>query len=155
MATQKKPKVEKWWKTNKWLNQRQEEFCRLYVTSDRELFWNWVQCYIEVYKPDQTKKNRYKTACQSASQILSNIDVIGRINELLEDWWLSDENVDKQLLFLISQFEDKNTKLWAIREYNKLRQRIIDRSETKLIFDVKGKSLKELDEIRKQILSSK
>jgi hypothetical protein len=154
MATQKKPKVEKWWKINQ-LNLRQEEFCQLYVNSDRELFWNWFQCYVQVYKPDQTKKNRKQTSYVWAAEILRNPKIIGRINELLEDWWLSDENVDKQLLFLISQFEDKNTKLWAIREYNKLRQRIIDRSETKLIFDVKGKSLKELDEIRKQILSSK
>lgn len=148
-------KIMKGGKTKWNLNAQQEAFCQNYISNDKNLFGNGVQCYIEVYKPDQTKKNRYRTACSVASEILTNPKVIARINELLEDWGLNDENVDKQLLFLISQFEDKNTKLWAIREYNKLRQRIIDKQETKVTFDIKWKNLKELDEMRKQILSSK
>ncbi len=67
---------------NNKLNAKQEKFCQIYV-SDKEFFGNWVQSYIEVYKPDESKPNWYKSACISASQILSNIKVTRRISELL------------------------------------------------------------------------
>lgn len=105
------------------LNEKQELFCQLYA-SDEEFFGNWVQTYIEVYKPDQTKKNRYNTACASVSRMLSNVKLCDRINEILEEKWLNDNFVDKQLLFLINQHQDKSTKLWAIKEYNTLRARV-------------------------------
>lgn len=105
------------------LNYNQERFCQLYA-SDEEFFWNWVQAYIEVYKPDQSKKNRYKTACASVSRMLSNVKLCNRINELLEEKGLNDEFVDKQLLFLITQHDEKSVKLWAIKEYNTLKARI-------------------------------
>ena len=107
------------------LNLRQEEFCKLYVSE--EFFGNGVQTYIEVYKPDQIEKNWYKIACQSASQILSNIKVCKRINELLEEQGLNDEFIDKQLLFLATQHADFGNKLGAIKEYNKLKQRITEK----------------------------
>ena len=110
------------------LNQRQERFCKLYAT-DREFFGNGVQTYIEVYEPDQSKPNWYKTACALASQLLSNTKVYNRINELLEENGLNDVFVDKQLLFLISQQSDFTSKLGAMKEYNKLKQRIVDRLE--------------------------
>ncbi len=108
------------------LNAKQELFCKLYAT-DREFFGNGVQTYIEVYEPDQSKKGWYQSACASASQILSNIKVINRINELLEDGGLNDVNVDKQLMFLVNQFADFGAKAAAIREYNKLKSRITDK----------------------------
>lgn len=110
------------------LNQRQERFCKLYAT-DREFFGNGVQTYIEVYEPDKSKPNWYKTACSLASEILSNPKVYNRINELLEESGLNDVFVDKQLLFLISQQSDFTNKLGAMKEYNKLKQRIVDRLE--------------------------
>lgn len=128
-------KLSKWGKTEQWLNTEQEAFCQCYTSSDKEFFGNWVQSYIEVYDPDTSKPNRYKTACVSASQILSNIKVITRINELLDDQWLNDANVDKQLLFLITQFDDKGNKLWAIKEYNKLKKRIEDKLDISVKID--------------------
>lgn len=118
------------------LNEKQEMFCKLYAT-DREFFGNGVQTYIEVYEPDQTRPNWYKRACSSASEILSNPKVFNRINELLEDQGLNDSFVDKQLLFLISQQADFGSKVAAIREYNKLKSRIID----KIDHTTKGKAL--------------
>lgn len=109
------------------LNENQELFCKLYVSE--EYYGNGVQTYIEVYKPDQSKPNWYKTACASASQILSNIKVCNRINELLDAAGLNDVFVDKQLLFLLTQHADFGNKMAAIREYNKLKQRVIDKSE--------------------------
>ena len=109
-------------KENK-LNPKQEQFCQLYV-SDKEFFGNGVQTYIEVYEPDKSKPNWYKSACVSASQILSNIKVTKRISELLEKEWLNDWFIEKQLLFLITQFSDFNTKLSAIKHYDNLNARI-------------------------------
>jgi hypothetical protein len=109
------------------LNPKQEIFCQLYTS--KEFYWNWVQTYIEVYKPDQNAKNWYKNACSMASQILSNLKVYTRINELLDSSGLNDQFVDKQLLFLVSQHEEKWAKLWAIKEYNALKKRITQKVE--------------------------
>lgn len=114
---------------------KQEEFCQLYAT-ETEFFGNGVQSYIEAYKPDQTKSNWYKSACSSASRLLSNVKVIKRINEILEETGLNDAFIDKQLSFLIAQHSDFTNKLGAIKEYNKLKQRITDKTEVEL--SVKG-----------------
>lgn len=110
------------------LNPKQELFCQLYAT-DREFFANGVQAYIEAYNPDTSKPNWYKTACARASQLLSNLKVLRRINELLELRGLNDAYVDKQLEFLITQNSELSTKLAAVKEYNKLKSRILDKTE--------------------------
>jgi hypothetical protein len=110
------------------LNPKQELFCQLYAT-DKEFFANGVQSYIEAYNPDTIKRDWYKTACASASQLLSNIKVLNRINELLELRGLNDAYIDKQLEFLITQNTELRTKLSAIQEYNKLKARILEKSE--------------------------
>lgn len=110
------------------LNVKQEKFCQLYAT-DAEFFGNGVESYVEAYNPDTSKPNWRKTAYSSASQLLRNIKVITRVNEILEETGFSDEFVDKQLSFLIAQHASFDTKLGAIKEYNKLRQRIIERHE--------------------------
>ena len=125
------------------LTLEQEAFCKTYVCADKEFFGNGVQCYIAVYWPDTSKPNWYKNACSAASQILSNTKVTTRINELLEKWWLNDENIDKQLLFLISQFTDFWNKLWAIKEYNKLKERISNK-EVDININVKEMSWEDL-----------
>lgn len=108
------------------LNERQELFCQYYAT-DREFFGNGVQTYIEIYEPDTRKPNWYKSACASASQILANIKVAKRINELLEGNGLNDNYVDKQLEFLVTQHADFKAKLGAIKEYNALKTRILQK----------------------------
>lgn len=108
------------------LNPNQELFCQLYAT-DTEFFGNGVQSYVKAYKPDMLKPNWYKTACAVASELLSNPKVFNRINDLLTEGGLNDQNVDKQLSFLITQHSDFNAKMGAIREYNKLKQRITEK----------------------------
>ena len=105
------------------LNPKQEMFCQLYAT-DKEFFGNGVQAYIEAYEPDQSSKNWYKVACSRASQLLSNVKVCERINQLLEEGGLNDQFVDKQLTFLVTQHSDFKTKLGAIKEYNSLKARV-------------------------------
>lgn len=110
------------------LTPRQEKFCRLYSTN-KEFFGNWVKTYLEVYDIDTHKKWWYETASVCASQLLSNPKVYNRINELLDDQWLNDAFVDKQILFLVSQNAELWTKLSAIKEYNSLKQRITKKLE--------------------------
>jgi len=110
------------------LTLRQERFCQLYA-SDREFYGNGVQSYIEAYKPNRKKKNWYNTARAVVSVMLTNVNIYGRINEILEKGGLNDAFVDKQLLFLVSQHSDFTNKAAAIREYNKLKQRIIARAD--------------------------
>ena len=114
------------------LNEKREKFCQLFTSADREYFGNGVQSYLEVYNIDRSKKNWYKTACVAASDLLSKVKVYERISELLEEGGLNDKYVDKQLLYLISQYSDNSNKLGAIREYNKLKQRIIDKATVTL-----------------------
>ena len=105
------------------LSKKQLYFCELYATH-WEFFGNWVQSYIEAYKPDKTKKNWYNSARSTVSEILTNPNICAKINELLEAKGLNDEFVDKQLLFLITQHDEKSVKLWAIKEYNTLKARL-------------------------------
>lgn len=115
-------------KTENGLNLKQEKFCETYTSQDSELFGNGVQAYIEAYEPDQSKQNWYKSVCSSASRLLSQVKVIERINELLEQNGFSDQFADKQLSFLMAQHADFQSKLGAVKEYNKLKGRIIEKS---------------------------
>lgn len=139
--SKEKPKQEK-------LDPKRERFCQLYA-SDKEFFGNGVETYIEVYEPDKSKPNWYKTACAAASRMLSNVKVFSRINEILEDRGLNDVFVDKQLLFIINQHADFGSKVAAIKEYNKLRQRITE----KINVHIKGKPVVE-DGILKGVTKS-
>lgn len=114
---------------------KQERFCQIYTSSDIEFFGNGVASYVVAYKVDTTKKNRYKTAVSSASRLLTSVKIIARINELLQDWGFNDVHVDKELSFLITQHADFGTKLWAIREYNKLKKRVDDAMQPILNID--------------------
>ena len=115
------------------LSVRQSEFCKFYTSHDREMFGNGVQAYLEVYEIDQSKPNWYKTACVCASQLLSNIKVINRINDLLEEQGFNDENVEKQHLFLLNQHVDLKTKMKAIDSYYKLKGKNEEKENTIVI----------------------
>lgn len=113
------------------LNLRQEKFCILYAT-DAEFFGNGVETYLEVYGANKKNPNWYQIACQEASRLLSTVKVIERINEIITETGFNDVHIDKQLSFLATQHADFSTKLGAIKEYNKLKQRITDKAETLL-----------------------
>ena len=104
------------------LTLQQEEFCKNYVS--QEFFGNGTQSYIDAYGIDVEKKGAYDVARAGAYENLSKPHICKRINELLDDAGLNDQFVDKQLLFLINQHADFGAKVSAIREYNKLKQRI-------------------------------
>lgn len=103
------------------LTPNQELFCQYYTSGDREMFGSGVNSYLEVFG---NGKMKYNVAAAAASRILRDDLVIARINELLETGGFSDENIDKQHLFLINQHADLKAKLGAIKEYNVLKQRV-------------------------------
>lgn len=118
---------------NQWgLNPNEEEFCKLYA-SDKEFFGNGVQSYIEAYEPDTSKPNWYQSARQSASQLLTKPHICRRITDLLELNELNDNAVDKQLAFVIHQYQDLSSKTRAIAEYNKLKKRVEGVQETRVM----------------------
>lgn len=108
------------------INAKQELFCQLYAT-DREFFGNGVESYVEAYGIDLNKKGAYGSARATASRLLTNANILKRIDELLEVKGLNDQAVDKELAFVIVQKADLGSKVAAIREYNKLRQRITEK----------------------------
>ncbi len=109
------------------LTAQQMEFCNLFVT--KEFFGNGVEAYIEAYEVDLTRKGAYDGARASASRLLTNANILKRINELLDGEGLNDQFVDKQLLLLLTQNADYSAKARAISEYNKLKQRITEKIE--------------------------
>ncbi len=109
------------------LNEKQLLFCRLYVS--REFYGNGTLSYCEAYGFDPSDIKQYNSARHSASHLLNNPNISQHINNLLEEGGLNDSHIDKRLLFLINQNEDKGTALGAIKEYNKLKQRIIEKIE--------------------------
>lgn len=104
------------------LTVRQRKFCELYAL-DIRFMGNGVQAYLEVYDVNTEKPGWYKTACACASRLLSNAKVFNHVNSLLEANGLNEAFVDKQLLFLLSQQDDKSAKMAAIKEFNRLKKR--------------------------------
>ena len=121
-------------KTAKNLNPKQKKFCELY-TSDRELFGNGVYSYAEAYGIDMNKKGGYHSAGVCAHRLLKNVKILSYINKLL-DSTLNDQFIDKQMAFLVTQNADFGSKLGAIREYNKLKQRITERIDQTIRGDI-------------------
>jgi len=124
------PKKEQ--KKKKKLNPQQELFCQLYAT-DREFFGNGVESYLEAYG---LKRKQYNSAKVLASGLLTNINILDRVNELM-DIALNDIVVDKELAFIIKQKDNLSAKVQAIREYNNLKQRIIERKEVDAKIEIK------------------
>ena len=108
-------------------NPKQELFCQ-YYSSTEEFFGNGVESYIKAYQTENGKRITYKSAKTCAYRLLTNVDILARINELM-DLFLNDQVVDKELSFVVMQKGDLSAKVAAIREYNKLKQRIVDKIE--------------------------
>lgn len=145
-------------KTNIWLQPNEELFCQIYVSED--FFWNWVHSYIKA-----NPWTDYDTAKVAACLFLKKPHINRRILDLLDINWFNDYTVDKALLSLILQDNEKNVKLWAIKEYNSLKARLEKSRQKALndwdistdvlwltIQDYRTKSIEELNELKKNFL---
>lgn len=108
------------------LNPQQELFCQYYAGS-REFYANGVASYIEAYNINTSIPGAYNSAKSNAYKLLTKDYILDRINEILGDLIMNDEFVDKQLGFLMTQNAELSVKLNALKEYNKLKQRITDK----------------------------
>jgi hypothetical protein len=113
------------------LTKKQELFCKLFATN-REYFGNGTQAYAKAYNIELSQRGKMGIAKASASRLLTYDYISDYINKLIDIGGLNDKRVDKELLFLIEQNANFNVKLGAIKEYNSLRKRIIQREEIKV-----------------------
>ena len=120
-------------KIKKELTTKQKLFCSYYVSP--EFFANWVRAYIEAFECE------YDTAKNWASRLLKNDYIWLHIASLLDDAGFNDNNVDKQLLFLINQNVDFPSKRSAIAEYNKIKSRITTRVVPQVVITEEEKEL--------------
>lgn len=141
------------------LNLNQDLFCRFY-TENFVLRGNATRCYAEAYGYDldsyskddavysgkgrnrkvliESSFTRAEHICAvNGNKLLRNAEIQKRILKLYNDM-LKDEVVDGELTRLIMQNDEYSAKASAIREYNKLKGRIIDK---KLLTDAEGKAL--------------
>ena len=130
-------------KTIDGLTLQQEEFCQVYTSHDREMFGNGFACYMEVYGDEYAAKHdgrflKPENARSKASQLLTKVNIIARINALLEEGGFNDQNVDKQHLFLLNQHGDLRTKMSAIKEYNAVKGRVTKKLEHSGSIDLEG-----------------
>lgn len=103
------------------LNEKQKLFCHLYI-HDKECFGNATKTYQKAYGVT------YAIAKASGTRLLSNVSIRGFINSELDRLFTSKE-VDRELSRVINQDKDVNSKVAGIREFNKLKQRITDKTE--------------------------
>ena len=101
------------------LKAKREMFCHLYAKSG-ECFGNATRAYMKAYKVNE------KSASASSIRLLEDTSISKRINELL-DITISDEVVDRELAFCITQYSNWQAKIAGIREYNRVKNRVADK----------------------------
>jgi len=123
-------------------NKRRELFCQYYAKGEGT-FGNATLSYAAAYdyellfvkKTDRwgteydspVDTNLYHSCSSGGSRLLTDDKVKGRITVLLNEL-LKDDFVDAELSKVIKQNGDLTPKVQAIKEYNKLRGRIVDKS---------------------------
>lgn len=120
------------------LTLRRELFCRYYAGT-QEFFGNGVKAYLEaaeMFRKPKEKPITYDHAKAEASRLLTNPNILKRIDQILENTMgqigLNDQFVDKELLFCITQKGDMRSKIMAIKEFNALKQRVKKKVEVDL-----------------------
>ncbi len=128
------------------LTPKQEAFCRFY-SQDSELFANGTLSYAKAYgydldSADKTREKDEKgfeiqgtseydklhhTCRSNASRLLTNDDIIKRVRQLLVAQ-MTEQTIDARLMAIVMKGEDKDA-IQAIKEFNKLKQRITEKKD--------------------------
>jgi hypothetical protein len=107
------------------LTPKQELFCKYYVSED--FYGNGVRSYCKAFGLNSDDIKDYNRAKVGASELLTNNNILSRIEKELDLAGFNNNFADKQLLFCMKQNADINSKVKAIDSYNKLKQRIDDK----------------------------
>ncbi len=105
------------------LNVKQDLFCKIYAT-DPLVMGNATLAYQKAYKVEN-----YVSAKTAVRVLIDKPEITARINDYLQQEGFNNENVDKQLLYVINQHRDLPTKVKGIQEFNKLKKRITNQIE--------------------------
>jgi hypothetical protein len=108
------------------LNPRHRRFAEIFVR-EPDCFGNGVQAYAKAYNINLMLPGAYETCMAAASRLLRFVKVCDYIRSLLDAESLTDANADRNLAFVMNQFEDLPSKVRAIGQYNKLRGRITEK----------------------------
>lgn len=128
------------------LTLQQEQFCK-YYTQNSELFGNGVLSYALAYNHDLSNADKtreldekdneikgtsdydklYNQCAVGASRLLINDKIIAQIVKFLNEQ-MTDEVIDARLSEIILHGRDEHS-INAIKEYNKLKQRIVEKRD--------------------------
>jgi hypothetical protein len=114
------------------LTPEQEKFCQIF-SSDVECLGNGTQSYIQAFNVNVNRKGAYRVAATMANRLLKKAYINARIAEFLDETGFNDLNVDKQLTFVVNQNADFSSKVAAIREYNRLKKRVLEQSDKPIL----------------------
>lgn len=99
---------------------KQHKFCNNYLGyNGNNMFGNGTLSYCQAYDRPMTASARV-----NASECLTKSNVLNYIAYELQHFTMTDESVDNEHNFLIKQHDSKMVKLGAIKEYNRLKNRI-------------------------------
>jgi len=125
------------------LTPEQELFCQCYVGyHDKELFSNKTRSFIYAYgrterynellelknsNPSATTRAAFKKfenlCAKGGSDLFRNTQIVDRVNKLFDSLYNND-HVDRELSYTITQRYDLASKVQAIREFNRISNRI-------------------------------
>lgn len=131
-----------------------EMFCQYYAGAGKT-FGNEVWSYVlandvkipitEFSKLDKKEKKQYKVAATQAWKLLKKGEIKQRCNEIL-DSHIKHEIVDRETVRVILQNRELGPKVAAIREYNDVNQRIIEKHEYTILDEKSDEQLDGLGE---------
>ena len=110
---------------NQKITPKQELFCKMYVSD--ECFGNATRAYAMAYNKDLDNKKEYLLSKNEWCVNLTKPYLLARINELLDNAGLNKQFADTQLLFVMKQHIDLSNKMSAIKEFNRIQERLDDR----------------------------
>lgn len=133
------------------LNLKQQQFCKYYIENKG----NATKAYRQAY---WVKNN--ETAKVNGSKLLTNANILKRVQEIMHEEWLNDIFVDIELKKMIIQDKNPMAKLKAISEYNKIRMRyseatyVLNNNQINFVpsVNLEEKSLQEIESLRQELL---
>lgn len=104
------------------LNPKQVSFVIHYISMDS--FGHGVDAYCAAYGLNKNVQANYHTANANSNKLLKDMRVMNYLNAIMESLYLNDAYVDQQLSYVLTQNADLSAKMSAVKEYNKLKNRI-------------------------------